>query len=131
MTSVAIEGAPKVVVIVDDEPDIVTIFKKVLEMSGYRAFGFTDPLDALNHLQSGQSCDLIISDIRMPGMDGIEFVTRVRQFNTTVTILLMSAFDRASLEIASELQIAAFLQKPLAPSELKEIMSKHLPIRAR
>jgi CheY-like chemotaxis protein len=131
MTSVTIEDA-KTVVIVDDESDIVTIFKKVLENAGYRVLCFTDPLNALEHLKSHNgSYDLIISDIRMPVMSGIEFATEVRQFNATVTFMFMSAFEGATLEIKPELQIASFLQKPLLPSQLTEIISKFLPIDAR
>jgi CheY-like chemotaxis protein len=132
MTSVTIEGSPKTVVVVDDEQDIVTVFKKVLENAGYRVLGFTDPLGALEHLQScNGSYDLIISDIRMPMMNGSDFAARVRQFNATVTFLFMSAFESSTLEIKPELQIAAFLQKPLLPSQLRETVSKFLPIEAR
>ena len=113
--------------ILDDESDIVYIFKKALELAGYRVFAFTDPDLALEHLQANaESYGLIISDIRMPKMDGREFVEKVRTFAPNINIILMSAFSMADLKIGFELKIAELVQKPITPIKLKEVVSKYV-----
>jgi CheY-like chemotaxis protein len=102
-----------------------------LEISGFPVFGFTDPLLALEHFTSNATrYALILTDIRMPNMDGLEFAAKVRMLNRRVKILLMSAFDMNDLAIEPSLRISALLQKPLSPLLLKEIVSKHIDIRS-
>ena len=61
--------------VVDDEFDIVNIIKLYLQGKGLIVFGFTDPLLALEHFRINfKNYTLIVSDIRMPGMNGFEFV---------------------------------------------------------
>ena len=61
------------ILIVDDEFDIMSIFKEVLMNKGFHVFGFTDPLLALEHFQINiKRYGLVISDLRMPGMNGYE-----------------------------------------------------------
>ena len=65
------------ILLVDDELDIVAIFKQGLENQGFRVFGFTDPLLALEHFQiNSDQYWLIISDLRMPEMNGYEYVKK-------------------------------------------------------
>jgi CheY-like chemotaxis protein len=117
----------KSILVLDDESDIVFTFKRSLELSGFPVFGFTDPRLALEHFNNNTSCyALILSDIRMPNMDGLEFAANIRKLNRTVKILLMSAFDMKDLVIEPSLEVAALLQKPLSPLALKEIVSKHV-----
>ena len=111
----------------DDENDIVFTFKRSLEVSGFPVFGFTDPHLALEHFSNNAgSYALILADIRMPRMNGLEFAARVREQSPHVKILLMSAFDMKDLTIEPSLQISELLQKPLSPLELKEIISRYV-----
>jgi len=127
MTRTGNNTAPKAIMILDDESDIVYIFKKALELAGYGVFAFTDPELALKHLQaSAESYGLIISDIRMPKMDGREFVGKVRLFAPSISIILMSAFSMADLNISVESKIAELIQKPITPIRLKEVVSKYV-----
>ena len=86
------------ILILDDERDIVMVFKRSLELAGFSVFGFTDPLLALEHFKANSAnYALIVTDIRMPAMNGIEFVKEIRKVNQAVTIIIMSAFDLAEL----------------------------------
>jgi CheY-like chemotaxis protein len=117
----------KSILILDDEGDIVFTFRRSLEISGYAVFGFTDPSLALEHFNNNTGrYALVLSDIRMPKMDGLEFASNVRKLNRRVKILLMSAFDMKDLVIEPSLGIAGLLQKPLSPLELREIIAKHV-----
>ena len=117
----------KSILVLDDESDIVFTLKRSLEVSGFPVFGFTDPVLALEHFTSNASrYALVLTDIRMPIMNGLEFAAKVRKLNRRVKIFLMSAFDMKDLAIEPSLEISALLQKPLSTLQLNEIVSKHL-----
>ena len=132
MTSTDISAAPKAVMVVDDETDIIFIFTKSLELAGYGVFAFSDPVAALEHFRlNADRYGLVISDVRMPRMSGIEFATNVRKLDASIPIIFMSAFEMGSLKISPELNIAKFLQKPVSPSQLKQIVSKYVAVAAK
>ena len=113
----------------DDETDIVFTFKRSLEIAGFPVFGFTDPHLALEHFRNNSGhYGLILTDVRMPRMNGLEFAEKVRMLSPKVKILLMSAFDMNDLSIESSLEISGLLQKPLSPMELNQVISKHVDI---
>ena len=127
-----IDAASKAVMIVDDESDICFVFKKALELAGYEVYGFTNPALALEHFRSNiGKYGLIVSDVRMPIMNGIEMATKVRELDQSIPIMLMSAFDMATLNIEPALSIAKLLEKPLAPSQLVQFVSKYVGVPAK
>ena len=109
--------------VVDDEFDIVNIIKLYLKQVGMNVFGFTDPLMALEHFRINcKDYILVVSDIRMPGMNGFEFVKKVREIVPSVKVILMSAFDindPVYMSLSSSLNIDGFIQKPFS---LKEVI---------
>lgn len=115
-----------------DESDIVLLFKKSLEHAGFtNVFSFTDPLLALEHFKvNSDKYALIITDMRMPKMNGIEFVQKVRSINQTVKVILLSGFDLKELQIIipADLQIAECLEKPIKLSLLNKIVAKYITI---
>ena len=132
MTSTDTTTASKTIMIVDDEPDICLIFKKSLELAGYDVLAFTEPLLAPEHFKSNADrCGLIVSDVRMHRMNGIELAARIRKLHASIPIMLMSFFELATLDVAPALNVTRFLEKPLAPSQLKEAVSKHVQIPAK
>jgi DNA-binding NtrC family response regulator len=120
----------RMIQVVDDEFDIVNVIKLYLQGKGLNVFGFTDPLLALEHFRINcKNYMLIISDIRMPGMNGFEFVRKVREIIPTIKVLLMSAFEVNSVELSEDLRgnkIQAFIQKPIALDELGNIVQAQL-----
>ena len=120
--------------VLDDEFDIVNIIKLYLKQAGIRnVLGFTDPLLALEHFRINcKDYSLVISDIRMPGMNGFEFVRKVREINPAINVLLMSAFEINSTELSVGLggiNIQGFIQKPVSLLELGSIVQKQLKIK--
>ncbi len=75
----------KTIMVVDDNPDIVTIVKTILEGKGYGVQSAYSGQEAFN-LLAEQKPDLIVLDIMMPQMDGLEVLTRLKGDNTTATI---------------------------------------------
>jgi CheY-like chemotaxis protein len=111
------------VMVVDDEEELAHLFMELLKGSGFNTVSFTDPLLALNHFRSNpEQYSLILSDLRMPGMNGIEFAKRIREYNPKVRFLLITAFYETKDLIDNELEeakISKILKKPVKLSELR------------
>ena len=72
------------VMVVDDEEELAHLFMELLKGSGYNTVAFTDPLLALEHFRSNpEQYSLILSDLIMPGMNGIELAKRIRDYNSS------------------------------------------------
>jgi DNA-binding NtrC family response regulator len=89
-------------------------------------FTFTDPILALEHFQVNEHAYvLVISDFRMPGLNGMEFLRKVKEMNGFVTTILMTAFeinDKRFREYTKKKIINAFIQKPIGIHDLlKEV----------
>lgn len=74
--------------IVDDDLDIVLLFHNALKsISGITIFTFTDPIMALEHFQVDEyAYVLVISDYKMPGLDGMEFLRKIKDLNTSLKL---------------------------------------------
>jgi two-component system NtrC family response regulator len=120
--------------VVDDELDILTVIKLYLQKVGLNVFGFTDPNLALEHFRINcKDYILVVSDIRMPGMNGFEFVRKVREISPAIKVLLMSAFEVNSTELSIGLggtKIEGFIQKPISLRKLSSIVQKQLEIKS-
>jgi DNA-binding NtrC family response regulator len=118
----------KSIVVVDDERDIVNQITRSLEaMDGLKVYTFTDPFTALEHFNSCcKDHPIVISDIRMPGMNGYEFVKRVKKIDPQVKIILMCSFeidDNNLLDVLPDVKIDTFLQKPFSLDTLTNIVA--------
>jgi CheY-like chemotaxis protein len=108
------------VFVVDDEHVIASTLAAILEINGFSARFFTSPLEALTAARS-KAPDLLISDVAMPGISGIELAIRMRAQYPTCKILLFSgqAATRNLLEDArAQGHDFDLLLKPLPPAEL-------------
>jgi two-component SAPR family response regulator len=118
------------ILIVDDEFDIVESIKLWLQKSGLDVQGFTDPVLALEYFKNNcNSIDIVLSDIRMPQMNGYELVKRIRNLQSEVKIILMSAFEINHLEMAKVLpniKIDSLVSKPISLGNLEKTIVKHL-----
>ena len=117
----------RMVSIVDDNPDIILLFNEALKgISGITIFTFTDPILALEHFQvKGYAYVLAISDFKMPGLNGMEFLKKIKESNRFVRTILMTAFqieDKVFREYTKKKIINASLQKPIGIHDLlKEV----------
>ena len=91
-------------------------------VNGITIFKFTDPIIALEHFATNkEEYALVISDLRMPSLNGMELVRKIKQINPSVRTLLMSAFeiDHETLEYSiNQKLIDGFLQKPISLDNL-------------
>jgi len=118
----------KSIVVFDDERDIVNRIRRSLEaMDGLKVYTFTDPFAALKHFNSCcKDHHILISDIRMPEMNGYEFVKQVKKIDPQVKIILMSSFeidDNILSCVLPDVKIDTFLQKPFSLDILTNIVA--------
>lgn len=123
----------RLIAIVDDEPDILKLFQDFLSrIKGISIFTFTDPLMALEHVRMNKNeYVLVISDLRMPNLDGLELVKVIKDLNPLVRTILMTAFatkDDLFQDYARQEIINNFLQKPVLLADLYEQVIKELRI---
>ena len=84
----------EIILIVDDEFGIVDSIKIWLERYNFAVCGFTDPLQALEYFKHNSgTITHVLSDIRMPQMNGYELVTKIKELQPKVKVILMSAFE--------------------------------------
>ena len=103
------------ILFVDDEPAIHKLGKKSLERLGYRVQCFSSPLEALESFMADpESFDLLITDMAMPGMTGVQLASETLTIRPGMPILLCTGFsEKISEEIAREMGISSFAVKPL------------------
>lgn len=103
------------ILVVDDELDIVLIFKQALSRQGYTVFGFTDPLLALEHFKvNSTDYGLVITDIRMPRMSGFELAAKIKVIKPDAKVVLMSAFEISDFEFSIPgIKVNHFIRKPV------------------
>lgn len=108
----------KLVSIVDDEYDILELFRDALQvLPGLSVFTFTDPILALEHFKINQSLyALVISDLRMPVINGIQLLKTAKDLSPQVRTVLMTAFDVEDSLFQEHIKkeiINGFAQKPI------------------
>jgi DNA-binding NtrC family response regulator len=112
----------KSILIIDDEFDIVTLIKASLQKHGFDTLGFTDPLLAFEHFQNNSTdFALVISDIRMPSMNGYELIRKIKAERPTIKTILISAFEINKEEfskIMPTVKIDSFITKPISLKQL-------------
>lgn len=112
------------VLLVDDEPDIRTLVSLILErLGGLHVQAESSGLDALAALESGYKPDLILLDVMMPGMDGIQTLAEIRRLpglHALPICFLTAKVHPAELQRWHDLGINAVLTKPFSPAKLVE-----------
>jgi CheY-like chemotaxis protein len=108
--------------LVDDEPDLLTLTKKFLEREAYQVHAFSSPETAIQHLEQGcATCTIVVSDIKMPGMSGFELVRRLKEISPETRVVLMSSFviHKDEFEkVLPSLDIDKFVLKPFTKAEI-------------
>jgi CheY-like chemotaxis protein len=108
--------------IVDDEPDIVYVLKQGLLKNRFLVSAFTNPEEALQNFKSNsEDYCLMLSDIRMPGMSGIQLARKVKEINPKVKVVLMTSFeikDNEFSKVFPSTHVDGFVQKPISVKDL-------------
>lgn len=135
------------ILIVDDESDILSVVRRVLEEYGFRTCCFTNPYAALEHYTMlPKNHDLVISDLQMPNINGLEFIGKVKEINANVKAILMtSSFQMSDSQVlllpnsnpssspssSLNLKIDEFILKPFSIQKLVELISRHIGLKEK
>jgi DNA-binding NtrC family response regulator len=117
------------VMVVDDEPDILTVLEIFLKKWEYKVDMFSSPRQALEHFEKNASaCSVVLTDIRMPGMSGLELAGKMLKIKPDVKIILMTAFDIPPTELQAGLPAVThqdLIEKPFyLPQVCREIRKR-------
>ena len=123
------------VLILDDDLEIVTLMKMGLQHNSFNVIVFTDPSLALEHFRlNAANYGLVISDIRMPQMNGFEFIKKVKEIKPEIKVFLMTAFEINDIEFRRVLpstRIDEFIQKPISIERLNTLVRTHVENRRK
>jgi len=98
---------------VDDEPEICKVVRRSLDQTGFKVSCFTRATDCLGQLRS-QRCDLLITDVKMPGMSGLELLSEARRLIPSLPVLVISAYGDIPMAVkALKAGALDFIEKPL------------------
>jgi CheY-like chemotaxis protein len=110
--------------VVDDDSDIVRVLKTGLLKNGFTVDAFANPQEALQSFKSNaDSYSLVLSDIRMPGLSGMQITRKVKQINPNVKVVLMTAFEIRDDEFSKvfpSTSVDGFVQKPIGIKDLTD-----------
>ncbi|MDQ4073157.1 MAG: response regulator [Thermoproteota archaeon] len=124
---------PYSILVVDDEVSLANMFRQFLVKLGYDAVSFTNPLLAFEHFkQNHEKYSAIITDLRMPGMSGLELANEIRKDNSLVKVFLVTAFDASDLINLPEYKTARIdqiVKKPIRLPTLKKMLERTLVVK--
>ncbi|MEJ2190090.1 MAG: response regulator [Acidobacteriota bacterium] len=114
---------PMRVLFVDDEHDLVSAVVERLEIRGFAAEGVTSGSEALERIES-ESFDVVVADVKMPGLDGLQLARIVGQRHPKIRIILLSGHGSSEdVEEGRRLGVVDYLQKPIEIETLVELLS--------
>ena len=123
------------ILLLDDEPIVLKRLKPALEKAGYEVEAFSRSLEASNRIKE-KEFDIVITDLKMEGLDGMEFLTQVKSRSPATEVIVITGF--ATMETAKESfkkGVFDFLAKPFKLGEIQEVVtkaeSKVLPSKSR
>ena len=120
MTTIEEKRLSKVVLIVDDDPDMTSIFSLGLQDEGFEVYTYNDPLEVLSQFRPN-FYDLLLVDISMPKINGIDLSRQLLELDPNVKICFITAGE-ANIEVLRELYptrgIGCFIRKPVTIDQL-------------
>ncbi len=107
------------ILIVDDEPIVIESCRRILEAEGISVRRAGNALQAKEILHQGESFDLILTDIKMPGQDGFQLISQIRKARPGIPILMMTGYlTPETVEKGRSGGAEGFIAKPFTPEEL-------------
>ncbi|MFA5143607.1 MAG: response regulator [Candidatus Omnitrophota bacterium] len=107
-----------VILVVDDEKEVTMSLKGFFSALGYDMLTALDGKEALNVIDSIKNLDLILLDVRMPGVDGIQILKHIRKTASKAKVIIMTAYDSEVKQEVEKLGIDGFFAKPIDLSKL-------------
>lgn len=117
---------PRRILVVEDDEDMRENLQRILVGAGYKVTLAEDGDQAITMLRT-QPCHLVLTDLVMPGMNGLELLKKIRQHDQNLPVVFLSAFgDRATYAKATELGAVDFVTKPFRASSILGLIQRTL-----
>lgn len=117
----------KTLLLVDDEVENLRSISEVLSRFGYTVIAKPDAPSAIDIVRKGAKVDLVITDYRMPVMDGLEFLMALKQIAPSVPVIFLTAFGAVETYLKSlSLGVFEYVNKPVKAAELGRIVKNAL-----
>src|SRR5215212_4565891 len=130
-TSLAGPGAAARILVVDDEPYMCDVCTRTLQRGGYQVTATSDPRAAEQMLRNDQHFDLLLTDIKMPSMSGLELALIARERDPAIAIIIMTGFaSMENLQQSVQRGVADFLSKPFELEQLRLAVDQALHKRS-
>ena len=121
------ESTPRHILVADDEPHIGRIIKMKLEQGPFRVTLAYDGQEALDIVNNGEQIDLVLLDLMMPKLSGLDVLKRIREqekFKSLPCIILTAGGEAKHERDALELGATQFLTKPFSPKKLYALVAR-------
>lgn len=119
----------KRIYIVDDEPKIGSLFTNVLERDGYDVEAFMNPVKMVDALDEAPRPDVILADMMMPEMNGVELLEAINTHDESIPVIIMTAHSSVQTAVEAMRQGAFhYLQKPVNLEEMRALLEKALQL---
>jgi PAS domain S-box-containing protein len=123
-----VQGRGERILYLDDEDALVLLARRLLERLGYRVAAFSDPAQAVAAFEvAPDQFDLVLSDLSMPGMTGIDVARRILEIRPDIPVLLASGYVRnEDTELARSIGVREVIWKPATINEMGEVLARVL-----
>lgn len=117
----------KSVLIIDDEPDMGFALKEALSRMGFQSHFYRDPIHVLSNVNI-KNFSLIVTDVKMPKMDGLQFLSEIRQKGIFIPVVVITGYANVEDAVkAMKLGAVDYLTKPFSFEHLKKLVSRLIP----
>lgn len=117
------------IMVIDDDPVVGQSFERVLTSKGYAVINCHSGEEALVKLQN-EEYDAVFTDLKMPGMDGMEVATQVKACQPWMPVIIVTGYGSAAYETqAKNIGVSEFMRKPLSPDMIEESADKAMLVK--
>jgi two-component system response regulator (stage 0 sporulation protein F) len=118
------------ILIVDDQYGIRILLTEVLQKEGYTTFQAANGFQAID-ITKEQAPDLVLLDMKIPGMDGIEILKRLKQHDETIKVIIMTAYGELDMiQEAKDLGALTHFAKPFDIDEIRKVVREYIPVKS-